>query len=425
MKFVRISKTNIHILEQFLEVAGVSLKTFRYFANRPLSIIENHFCTWIIEDNGSPVAYGHLDRDEDVIWLGISVVERVKGKGFGKEMMRRLMECAEALGLQKVRLSVDKDNVSAIALYEKFGFKLLLNNASHNVYEWHRHLAERAVISSLAFMGQDIEQIIDICVKNEFFLEFSSGMPYRKDMEEKFLSAPVKKFAHNYFPAPKEPFVLNLGSANEEIRKRSIQHCINGMHLSYQVGAPFFSAHAGFCIDPDPKELGRKLSRANSIQRQVYMDIFLSSIKEILIETIALPTGFLIENNVLALMNLYEDGTNPLLCVEIEEMLQVLDQINDPRIGILLDTAHFKVSSHTLGFNKFEKVDRILPYCRCIHHSDNNGENDTNEAFDASYWFLPYMSKAMHAVHVIEVKKQSAQQLMTMEKLLFSNDYLK
>ncbi|GAB4146383.1 MAG: hypothetical protein Fur0041_20740 [Bacteroidia bacterium] len=420
MQFTRITSANTHLLEKFVSNAGSSLSSFRYFVKRPYSVVSQHLCTWVILEDGLPEAYGHLDQEGGVVWLGIAVTEHAKGKGYGRKMMQRLMESAESLGLMRVKLSVDNDNAPAISLYERFGFQKTETRETFSFYEWQRTPLRKAVMSSLAFAGVSAEETIDVCQKNEFILEFSSGMPYRPDMEQIFLDAPVRKFAHNYFPAPEVPFVLNLGSKNEEIRRTSIRHCVNGMRLSYAAGAPFFSAHAGFCIDPNPNELGKELSREKHIDRALHMKLFLDSLREILDLTADLPTGFLFENNVLARMNVYEDGTNPLLCVETEEMLQVQNDISDPRVGILLDTAHLKVSANTLGFNLEQAAAEILPYCRCIHHSDNAGERDNNEDFDASYWFLPLMKNAAHAVHVLEVRKQSPEQLLNMEKLLFS-----
>lgn len=277
----------------------------------------------------------------------------------------------------------------------------------------------KAVMSSFAFTGIPAEQIIRLAQENNFVLEFSSGMPYRPDMEKLFLEAPVERFAHNYFPAPEIPFVLNLGSENERIRSKSIAHCVRGIELSNKVNAPFFSAHAGFCIDPKPEELGRKLERVNSFDREKHWSLFISSVKEVLEKTIDLPTGFLLENNVLAKMNVYEDGSNPAFCVDADEMLKLINELQNPRAGILLDTAHLKVSAKTLGFDIGTHTLKILPFARCIHHSDNEGLLDNNQPFDSSYWFLPYMKKAAHAVHVLEVRKQSVEELKKMEKILF------
>lgn len=71
-------------------------------------------------------------------------------------------------------------------------------------------------------------------------------MAFSPELEELFLNAPIKRFAHNYFPAPEIPFVLNLGSGDEEIRRKSISHCVRGIQLSFAVGAPFFPLMLAF-----------------------------------------------------------------------------------------------------------------------------------------------------------------------------------
>jgi GNAT superfamily N-acetyltransferase/sugar phosphate isomerase/epimerase len=419
MQFKRINNGNTHLLERFVKRAGKSLETFRYFSSRPFSIVKDHVCTWVIEEDGQVEAYGHLDKEGETIWLGIAVTEHAKGKGFGKKMMQRLVESALALGLPKVKLSVDHVNEAAIKLYQQFGFKLVEKRETFGFYEWNAPLLKQAVISSLAFMGKPAEEVIAIAKENDLILEFSSGMPHRPDMEQLFLDAPVKRFAHNYFPAPEIPFVLNLGSGDEEIRRNSILFCVNGIRLSYAVGAPFFSAHAGFCVDPKPAELGQQLAKVKSFDREKHWHLFIESVREVLELTADLPTGFLLENNVLAKMNVYEDGSNPLLNVEVEEMKKMTEEIPDPRVGVLLDTAHLKVSANTLNFDLNTAAETILPLVRCVHHSDNDGLLDNNKPFDKTYWFLPLMKQAANAVHVLEVRKQNIDELVEMERLLF------
>ncbi len=283
-------------------------------------------------------------------------------------------------------------------------------------------IKHKAVISTFAFAGTPVGEIIEIALKNNFTLEFSSGLPFDPEMEKIFLSAPIPRFAHNYFPAPEIPFVLNLGSKEKGIREKSIAHCVHGIRLSHQVGAPFFSAHAGFCIDPKPSELGQKLERVKSFDRELHWNLFLESVKEVLEKTNDLKTGFLLENNVLAKMNVYEDGSNPAFCVDADEMKKVLHEIPDSRLGILLDTAHLKVSANTLNFDLVTAAKNILPFVRCVHHSDNEGLLDNNQPFGKEYWFLPLMKNAANAIHVLEVRKQSVEELIAMEELLFGFD---
>ena len=141
MRFVQVTYPDVEQLRQFLEHAGTSLKSFRYFQKRPLEVIKNHLCTFLLLDEETPVAYGHLDvtdeqtiasncdskekgfTTEKTIWLGIAVADGYKGKGLGLLMMNQLISFAKLHGVKKIRLSVDNDNEAAIALYEKLGFR--------------------------------------------------------------------------------------------------------------------------------------------------------------------------------------------------------------------------------------------------------------------------------------------------------------
>src|SRR5690606_29507232 len=157
----------------------------------------------------------------------------------------------------------------------------------------------------------------------------------------------VKRMPHNYFPAPEIPFVLNLASENDNIRRKSVDHCKNGLRLAKQSNSPFFAAHAGFCLDPDPRDLATELSPRDSFDREKHYRYFLQSVDEILAEADTLEVDFLIENNVIATFNLTKTGANPLLLCEHAEIQWLFSSIPNKRLGLLLDTAHLKVSCNT------------------------------------------------------------------------------
>lgn len=274
------------------------------------------------------------------------------------------------------------------------------------------------VVSTLALAGKSAEEIIALAQKNNWALEFSSGMPYSSNMEKIFLDAPIKKFAHNYFPAPEIPFVLNLASGNDSIRTTSIEHCKQGLALSKKAGAPFFSAHAGFCVDPSPDELGRKLNLSKSYNRAEHWRLFIESVGEISEAAGKMGLRFLIENNVLAQVNIHPDGSNPLLCCDADEMIRLLNEVNSFNLDLLIDTGHLKVSAQTLGFDKDRAVEKLTDKAGCIHHSDNDGGFDTNDKMQEDYWFLKHMDKFANIVHVIEVKKLNEDEVIQQIKVL-------
>lgn len=96
--------------------------TFRYFQTRdPTSCLERHQMTVLVYDQGSPVAYGHIDD----FWIGVCVLPTHQRKGYGSYILNFLVLYAKAINASYLRLSVDKDNHTAIELYTKKGFTTL------------------------------------------------------------------------------------------------------------------------------------------------------------------------------------------------------------------------------------------------------------------------------------------------------------
>jgi ribosomal protein S18 acetylase RimI-like enzyme len=153
MKFVQVKYPDVKLLEQFIADAGSSLKSFRYFQKRPLEVIKNHLCTFLLLEEDKPVAYGHLDvtteaeisaqcgseekvaPTKETIWLGVAVSEKYIGLGLGVMMMNQLISFAKHERLREIKLSVDNDNVAAIKMYEKLGFKLLEKKEVFSFYQ--------------------------------------------------------------------------------------------------------------------------------------------------------------------------------------------------------------------------------------------------------------------------------------------------
>jgi RimJ/RimL family protein N-acetyltransferase len=112
-------------LNAFLAGASEARKSFRYFNNRDISVISGHLCTILQFEGNTPVCYGHLDIEKDIVWLGICVADAYKGKGLGSAMMSRLISYATNMNLSKISLSVDLDNIDGIRLYRKFNFEVV------------------------------------------------------------------------------------------------------------------------------------------------------------------------------------------------------------------------------------------------------------------------------------------------------------
>lgn len=126
---------SIEDVKKFLDKAPKAQDTFRYFKKRPVDVIKQHVVTLLGYDDGEVVSYGHLDQEDDVVWLGICVADSAPRKGFGKNMMDALMAKAIERGIPRIRLSVDSSNIPAVRLYEKFGFVLIEVRNNTSFYE--------------------------------------------------------------------------------------------------------------------------------------------------------------------------------------------------------------------------------------------------------------------------------------------------
>jgi GNAT superfamily N-acetyltransferase len=94
-------------------------KTFRYFSTRSDSCFKNHIYHFICEESGEFIGYGHLDY-EDKLWLGMFISDLQISKGYGKIILNHLISKAN----QDIYLTVDKENISAVNLYLKSGFRI-------------------------------------------------------------------------------------------------------------------------------------------------------------------------------------------------------------------------------------------------------------------------------------------------------------
>jgi ribosomal protein S18 acetylase RimI-like enzyme len=131
---VRTTKDHNEV-SRFLAGAGDSLSSFRYFDKRPVEQIKSHIVTLLGYLGDEPVAYGHLEEENRVVWLGVCVSQAHKGKGFGSSIVDELISSASSKGVREIRLSVDSSNAVAKKLYESRGFENLSDNGVTTFYE--------------------------------------------------------------------------------------------------------------------------------------------------------------------------------------------------------------------------------------------------------------------------------------------------
>lgn len=236
--------------------------------------------------------------------------------------------------------------------------------------------------------------------------------------------AKIPVILHNYFPAPKEPFLLNLASKDKSILRKSINHCQKAIELSSEVEAPLYAAHAGYTYDLSPELLGspeeqKKLPTIFFGDREECMKRMAESIMTLSDFSVKKGVSFLIENHVLAGIGV-EIGKKLLLLCEEKEFVALAKQL-DQRLSILLDTGHLKVSANSAGFNPDHFFKTVSPWIRAFHLSDNSGKTDDHLPFESSAWFLKELKSYPHLPATLEFSKVSEEKVLQAAQILQSS----
>lgn len=252
--------------------------------------------------------------------------------------------------------------------------------------------------------------------KNIDWIELSGGR-YSKKISNIIIKNKNNVFAiHNYFPVPKKSFVLNLASNNSQIYRKTLSNFKRSINLSNKLKSRYFSFHAGFLLDPNPKNLGKTLEKIKLQPRKKTFETFVKRVNEVADYAKKKNVKILIENNVLTKKNLLKFGSNPLLLTGPSEIIKFFKKTNN-NVGFLLDVGHLKVSSKTLEFNLFKAHKKLKPIIEGYHLSDNNGLEDSNKSFDKNSWFLKDMKQNL-SYYSIEVYTSDINKLKKLKKII-------
>ena len=201
----------------------------------------------------------------------------------------------------------------------------------------------------------------------------------------------------------------------EAVLKNSIEHAKKAIQLTAGFGGKYFSFHAGYLLDPQPKELGRKIKANKLNSRTDGISQFVNNVIELAAYADVFNITLLIENNVISKNNFDSFGCNPLLMAESVETKVIFNQM--PRnVKLLIDVAHLKVSANTLNFDAVEYLYEFSDITAAYHISDNNGLEDSNELFTENSWFVDHIRKDLEyyslEIYVSDVEVLEAQYIL-------------
>lgn len=216
---------------------------------------------------------------------------------------------------------------------------------------------------------------------------------------------------HNYFPAPEEAFVLNLASGNRDILERTIALSKKAIRLAAKLKVPVYSVHAGMCLDPQPKELGRPIKQANLIPYEEAYGIFIRSLSLLCDFAGDFNINIAVENHVLSPFNLRNGRNEVFLMCEADDFLRLFSDISKPNLKVLVDLGHVNVASATLGFDKIDFINKLEDRISVFHLHRNNGIEDFHEMINEQEWFWPVLGGFHGVRYVIESHNLTIEQI--------------
>lgn len=224
-----------------------------------------------------------------------------------------------------------------------------------------------------------LERLVGLGYRN---LELSGGSNFQEDLSRRLLAFKerhgVSLACHNYFPPPKEHFVLNLASLIDPVFEKSLRLCKQALTLSKMLGSRRYGVHAGFLLDVRIDELGKAIRNDAFFDRDRALERFCGAVREL--QSFEPGVELYIENNVLSELNLRTfGGKNPLLLATKDDVFELRKELE---FKLLLDVAHLKVSARSLGLSFEEELEALFYSTDYLHLSDNDGTADQNRPIE-------------------------------------------
>lgn len=241
-----------------------------------------------------------------------------------------------------------------------------------------------------------IGQLADNGIQN---IELSGGTDYydgiEHDLKKLKETYRLNYVCHAYFPPPKVPFVVNLASCNDTIYRDSIEHYDNCIELLKKIGCNVLSVHAGFLIEINKDEIGRKLSKAIIYDKNEAYSRFCYAYENLSKKCRKQDISLYLENNVLSRENYQEfEYQNYFMMTDYNSIMYMKKQID---FELLLDLGHLHVSAGTLGLDYKQECSKLKEYVKWIHISENNGFCDEHKPLIENSRILSEFNKLYHA----------------------------
>ncbi len=193
---------------------------------------------------------------------------------------------------------------------------------------------------------------------------------------------------HNYFPIPRNSFVLNIASQDSHIRNRSIEHIEKAITLSAKINAKLYTFHPGFLTDPNGSNISNKNYDFQWDEKQLFHSNF-EKASQLMYNALDHIILFASKNKVRIAIE--TEGSlnkkNHLLMQRPEEYQNFMNNYSKNDIGINLNIGHLNLAANAFNFNRIEFVNLIREYICAMELSHNNGIEDEHLPLKENEWY--------------------------------------
>jgi len=239
--------------------------------------------------------------------------------------------------------------------------------------------------------NKPLYEALDYCNKAGIkSVEIGSNHCFEKNYDY-LADYPFSYLVHNYFPIPRESFVLNIASIDEHIRSRSIQHIRDAVDFCDSADIQLYTFHPGFFTDPSNSNNSHKNYdfqwNENQLQNRNY-----EKAKYLMYRALDEVAAYSKSKNIRVAIET-EGSLNKkdhLLMQRPEEYEEFMENYSLSDIGINLNIGHLNLAANAFDFKRSDFIDLIQNYIAAMELSHNDGVEDQHQPLkpDGWYWDL-------------------------------------
>ena len=251
-------------------------------------------------------------------------------------------------------------------------------------------------LSSSCFRNVKLSSAIEACGSmSNLNVEISAPHPHEsiddlKKILKKYRDQNYNFTFHNYFPAPKKSFVLNIASSEKDTIQACQKMLKDVLTLSFYANSNIYGIHAGYLSKATPQSDGNFQFEEKTYGYEKSLERATNFVN-------AANKDFEKKNVHLLIENLFPSLSrrSSLFCdlKEISEFMQLVPK----SVGLLLDLGHLNISSNLLKFDREKFINKYLEFfgdrLSEVHISENNGLKDEHLALKKGSWQLEAIKK--------------------------------